>query len=285
MLAIVGLLLFINRNFANILEIGFTWVIALPIIIYTSEFGLKNGLILMLSTCLFGVVIGVNISTFFYLIIESVIGLYYGNGVYHKYSNRKLLIGAMLIDGIAMLIGMFTMGELLGFDFNQDIKDISMIFQYLNLGKMYTPEQISTIIKIIVFSSPILLGLMEGVIIHLITHLLFKKLNLTIAPLKSPLDFHIGKVFGYISLILLVLTFGCAFIKSKNSFTMVLTLANALLMLVIGYRGLIKLSAQYYQKRWLALCLMLLLFVPIIGQLDLIVLYIVGIKDVLGVSR
>lgn len=285
MLAIIGLLLFINRNFANILEIGFTWVIALPIIIYTSEFGLKNGLILMLSTCLFGVVIGVNISTFFYLIIESVIGLYYGNGVYRKYSNRKLLIGAMLIDGIAMLIGMVTMGKLLGFDFNQDIKDISMIFQYLNLGKMYTPKQISIIIRIIVFSSPILLGLMEGIIIHLITHLLFKKLNLVISPLKSPLDFHIGKVFGYISLVFLVLTFGCAFIKSKNTFTMFLTLTNALLMLVIGYRGLIKLSAQYYQKRWLALCLMLLLFVPVVGQLDLIVLYIVGIKDVLGVNK
>ena len=49
MLAIIGLFLFLNLQFAGILQTYFIIFIPLPILIYTIRYGFKNGLIVVLG--------------------------------------------------------------------------------------------------------------------------------------------------------------------------------------------------------------------------------------------
>ena len=52
MCAIVGLVLFINRQLGNMLEYFMYWVLTFPILVYTAKYGVRNALVPSVSLLL-----------------------------------------------------------------------------------------------------------------------------------------------------------------------------------------------------------------------------------------
>ena len=74
MCAIVGLLLFINRQLGNMLEYFMYWVLTFPILVYTAKYGVRNALVPSVSMLLLSFMIS-SPTTIFYLFSCIVVGL------------------------------------------------------------------------------------------------------------------------------------------------------------------------------------------------------------------
>ena len=80
MVALVGVILFFNRQSAGILESVFYWVLSFPILIYTCRYGLKWGCIVSVAMMVISFILSAP-TTMFYLFSSLVIGVVYGEGV------------------------------------------------------------------------------------------------------------------------------------------------------------------------------------------------------------
>ena len=90
MCAIVGLVLFINRQLGNMLEYFMYWVLTFPILVYTAKYGVRNALVPSVSMLLLSFMIS-SPTTIFYLFSCIVVGLVYGGGVRKGWKNGTLL--------------------------------------------------------------------------------------------------------------------------------------------------------------------------------------------------
>ena len=93
--ALEGVLLVINRQLAGVLDSYLIWVIPLPLIVYSSKYGLKDSLWVALSLVLLSFIIA-NPVTIFYVAGSALIGCVYGYGLGKGKSNAWLLITAIL---------------------------------------------------------------------------------------------------------------------------------------------------------------------------------------------
>ena len=103
MCAIVGLILFVNRQFGNMLEYFMYWVLTFPILVYTAKYGVRNALVPSVSMLLLSFMISAP-TTIFYLFSCIVVGLVYGGGVRKGWKNGTLLVFSGIFTFFSYLV-------------------------------------------------------------------------------------------------------------------------------------------------------------------------------------
>ncbi len=91
MVALVGLMLFVNLQLGGMPEALMYWILTFPILIYTAKYGIRNGLIAAFSTTLLSFMIS-SPTTIFYLFSCNVCGLFYGEGIRKKNGKTEYCI-------------------------------------------------------------------------------------------------------------------------------------------------------------------------------------------------
>jgi len=210
MLAIIGLFLFLNLQFAGILQTYFIIFIPLPILIYTIRYGFKNGLIVSFGAIFLSIMLG-NIITLFYIGGGLLVGLVYGYGVNSNKSNDWLLFVSTFINAISLLLETYVLAAFIGYDL---FKDTEALIESLNgIEGLVLPDNFLAQVLAITPIILLLTGFLQALITHLLSVTLLKRLNIVVRKMKPLQHIQLPKWLGVIALLGL---FSSTFLYQSN---------------------------------------------------------------------
>lgn len=201
MVAIVGLMLFINRQFGGLLEYAFYWVLSFPILIYAARYGFRASFIPGVSMLLLSLMLAAP-TTIFYLFSCIVIGIAYGGGVYNKWKNGKLLIVMAFFTLLSLLTTTVFMASIFGFDPKDDIEMVITLMKYLNIN---TGSNMGSMVMVIVLVSASLMTILQTICIHIISNSILDRLQIACHPMKGFMEIQLPRFLGIIIIIIWML--------------------------------------------------------------------------------
>ncbi len=198
MLAIIGLFLFLNLQFAGILQTYFIIFIPIPILIYTIRYGFRSGLVVSFGAMFLSIMLG-NIITLFYIGGGLLVGLAYGYGVNSNKSNDWLLIVATLINAISLFVETYVLAAFIGYDLYKDTE--ALIESLKGIDGLVLPDNFLAQVLAITPIILLLTGFLQALMTHLLSVTLLKRLNITVRKMKPLQHIQLPKWLGVIALL------------------------------------------------------------------------------------
>lgn len=252
MVAVVGMLLFLNRQFAGLLEYAMYWILSFPILLYTVKYGGKAALVPATAMMLLSTIIALP-STMFYLASALLCGLIYGHGVNQKWPNSTILIATGSFTFASYLITMVVFATVFGYDPNEDIRMAQTVAQVLRLENINL-AQIALIFSLIL---TILTAVLQTICVHLIAILILRRMKYPVPQLKSIVELHYPKWIGWTSICIWLLFYLKNVLKLEgNILVLIITLYSIFLLVVCSECILDILSVAIWKQQRLLGCLM-----------------------------
>lgn len=282
MCALVGLLLFFNRQLGNLLEYAIYWILSFPILIYTVRYGLKAALVPATAMLLLSFMISAP-TTIFYLASALCCGLGYGYGVYHHWKRSYLLIFIGVITLISYFITMVVFAAAFGYDLQEDIMVAKQLSAYLPLGNMQI-LQFAVILSIIV---SVVTAMLQTICIHLFACLLLRRIKYDAMEIKSVFDCMMPKWIAYISICIWLLFSFKNMLKLEGNLLVALISAYMIVCIILCAECVLDLISitALYQKRMLGIILSLLCIAGLLFMPTRILIVWCGIISILNEQR
>lgn len=122
MLAMMGVLLMINRQFASLFEL-MIFLLSIPIIIYSIKYGVKMGIVIGVSAMLIAIITS-SFTSLFYVGAAIMSGLVYSYMLLHKIKSGVLILFLSLINMLVAFISVIVLGAIFGYDIQAEIQFI-----------------------------------------------------------------------------------------------------------------------------------------------------------------
>ena len=126
MCGLIGVLLVINRQFANAFDAYMMWIVPLPVIVYTVRYGARNGFVLSFCATVISFMLSLP-QTVFYVLASCLLGVVYGHGVRKEKSNAWLLTSSILASTIIMIFTTIIFASIFGYYFHPFLQFIMAI--------------------------------------------------------------------------------------------------------------------------------------------------------------
>lgn len=185
MLAIIGMLLIVNRQFAGTFEL-IMFLLSVPVIIYTVKYGMKMGMTLSVSASLMSFMFATPTSIF-YLISAIVIGLIYAYGVLHTWKNRWLLCASVLGNIMVTIITVLMMGAIFGYNIEEEMAMFKAVMPDVNGLDM------THFITMIIFLSYLMMAILQAIITHILSIETLRRLKIKTIGMKNVFDLQFPK--------------------------------------------------------------------------------------------
>ena len=283
LLAIVGALMMIDRQFSFMFETIIIMFMPVIIIIYSAMYELREGLILSVCLLILTFVLGDPTYAFVNVPIAVIVGIGYSFGIKKNFDRTKLMIIAMILFVIGEIVVAFIVSPILGFSIPNQIAELNEIYSEvlaqtgygLNVFDQMGVNSTNLILVILVLST-ILMGVMEGLIIHIISSFLLNRFKIKIIEKSSIISMNLNPIVAYICFI----AFGSMlFLQRFDNETIkliiiTLSMIGSIVLLYFGYLYLITYLRLRTGRRSFGLLLILgiILTVP----LSIFILVIVG---------
>ena len=279
MVAIVGMLLFINRQLAGMLEMVMYWVLTFPILMYTARYGVKSACVPAISMVLLSFMIAAP-TTIFYLFSCDVVGIVYGAGIRKKWKNGTLLLWTGIFTFVSYLITTVLFAAMFGYDPAEDVEMVKMLldFMHIDIG-----IPLAKIVTYVVIGSAILMTVLQTMCIHMIANVVLKRMHIETRAMKSIFEIKVPKSVGYTIIMIWVLFLVRNVLKLNQEASTVLLgayLVCKVYAIACGAMCLMGLLVLL-QKRALVFLLMIAVFVPYVQD----VIAVIGIADILFLLR
>lgn len=242
MVAILGIMIFLNRQTAGMVELMFCWAIPVPLVFYTAKYGFKDGILPYFAMLILTIMLG-GLQSVYYFMVYGIVGLVYGSGVKAKWSSKKLLFISISIALASAIITSVLFASFFGYDIVNDTQEIMKIFSdSLNNAGIPIPLNIAQLSLIIYGLSIIMVGFMEGLLIHMLSTILLRRFGFEVTKSKTLLEYNIPKWVGYLALLFVVA--GEYFITKPLDVTylavvVILYIVSEIFLVVYGYIGVI----------------------------------------------
>lgn len=207
MVAIVGVLLLINRQFAGFFEEILLFVFPLPMVFYGAKYGLKDSFLVLASIVLLTVVIGTP-QTLFYVASESILGMLYGAGIYEKKDSRKLVLMAMAVGVFVNIFSTVIYAKFFGYDLGEEVALYqASLTQVMNQTGMSLPSTVNLpqMLMTMLIVSVILTGIIQGYVTHVLSRLMLKRMRFPVPPATPVMHYFPPVWSGYVAILGLIL--------------------------------------------------------------------------------
>ena len=193
--ALIGAFLFIDRQFVGTIELLFFWILPLPILIYSSKYGIKKALLVV--SALF--IVSLMVSTPDKIILtlgNCLLGLIYGGGVYHKI-NRKLTLALTTLGFVLFLYcTMFLFASFFGYDIIVERQMLSELLQQIGLFNNFSLSRVQSLVIVITIIIPLIIALLQTIVTHLLAVILLKKFKIDDYEIPNILELRLSRVKG-----------------------------------------------------------------------------------------
>ncbi|MBR2761864.1 MAG: DUF2232 domain-containing protein [Solobacterium sp.] len=203
MCAIVGAVLLINRQLGGLFQDMFLFLFPIPMVFYSAKYGMKDSWVVFAAMCLLGFFLG-GIPTLFYVASESLIGMVYGGGIYAHRDSHKIVLFTMIMGALVNVISTVIFASVFGYDLAAETKEMSEMMNtvFAQTGATIPPTvDLNQFIRTIIVVSAILTGVLQGLVTHLLSRLLLKRLRFPIDPPTPLADYYPPKWTGYLGFV------------------------------------------------------------------------------------
>lgn len=291
--ALVGVLVYINRLTANMIDIYFFWIIPVIIVVYRCKFDLRDTLLTCFAMLLLTLVLAGPISTStFYVAASVVAGVTYGEGLM-KGKSAMFLIGSVIaVSLVVMLLSTFVFAGFFGYNLTDDIAFMHQaVNSYAEMVKDVNPQAGEYLLKAftdnalmtIIILSSILSSILEGILVHLLTYIVLKKLKMaTLPPVKPVSEIYCPKWLKFVIFVILF-TGLAAKVSGINTYDQIIQPLEMIAYIICFFFGYIFIAtmlalrnAQTKKRRMglsLLICLFCLFFSPIVIAMGLFDIY------------
>ena len=292
LLAILGALVLIDRITAYWFTEFVVLVAPIIVIMYSGMYTVKDGGLLSVGIAILCFIIG-NFNTVYliYIPVGIITGLVYSFGLSKGLSKTKLLLLAIITYTLGEVVSSFIVYPVLGFPIAQQLTQINEMFDELKVvsGLDYaeTFETIglnfSSLISIIFVISILIVGAMEGVIIHLLSVFLLKRFKIKDIGRTNLLDIKPNPTLAYICFISLFSIFFEKYINNEalRYILIVVAMLGSIVLLFYGYIFLVIYGQLVLHKNIAPIVVLLAFIIPIL----LFALIVVGFLYAAGPFR
>lgn len=275
MLAILGALILIDRMTAY----WFTEIVVLiaPIIIimYSCMQTFKDGLLLSVGVIIISFLLGnFQMTYLIYVPVGVITGLVYSYGIIKGFDKTTLVFIAIITYAAGEVVASYVIYPLFGFPVAQMIEELKLAMNEvssisgINYSDLFSlaGANFDKIIVFIYLVSVILLGAMEGVLIHILSIFLLKRFKIKDLGRLNLWEIKPNKVLSYISFISM---FGIFFVnKISNDYLhyalMLIMIIGFIILVYYGYLFLCLYGAIVLRKNIAAFFILISLFIPVL---------------------
>lgn len=266
MIAIIGVVLLLNRQFTNFFEV-LLYFISIPIIVYSVRYSFQMAIIVSVSTFLVGFIFS-SLTTWVYIGFALGGGLLYAYGLEKKWKNGYLLTGQIGLNFLSTFITVIVFASLFGYSIEEEVAMMQSILPI--------HEGLQQYLVMCVLLSYIGIALLQAIVIHVSSQMVLKRLGLPHRTLKAMHEIHMPKVCAYVCVASGVL-YGIGMYATwsatlQQSILFLLSTSSMLCMV----NGVFALLSRIQQKNGITICaIFIACFIPIIKE----GLVIIGIYD------
>ena len=278
LLAIVGAVMVLNQLFGYLLDELLFLMYAVCIIIYATKYTLKDGFILAFGIVIITLLLG-SVYSYIYMPLGIIAGLAYVYGIKHDLDRGRLLIMEMIIFIIGELLITLLVLPLFGVNFYEEVVImLDAVKETLNSAGVLglIEDTLDNMILVIAIFSIMFMGLMEGILIHLLATYLLKRFKIKEVKIMHLYALRIPPLLAYLAMACCFLFFTVNYFKTQPFLlytAITLALLGAMVLVAMGYIFFM-VYGSIVLGRNIGLYIFLLAF--ILFPYSLIVLMIVG---------
>ena len=283
LLAIVGALMLLDRQFSYLFDVYIVMMIPVVIIIYAAMYELKDGGILCVCLGILTFIIGSSsLNYVFYVPLGIIVGLGYSYFLKKNANKQRLMLASVVLYTAGEVLITFVLMPILGFDIVGQISSIKEAFLEIGsgTGMDFSLINLDALLPAVYVFTIILTGVMEGFLTHVVTLLLLRKFKIKSVDAAAimPLEPGTGMTYGCIALVFLMYIYNNFLSDMVNNELVkyIVLCAGMMAFMVLVYFGYIYLAVylklRFGKNMTLFLMLGLILFFP----LSLFILMIVG---------
>lgn len=246
LLAILGALILIDRMTAYWFTEFVVLIAPIIIIIYIAMQSFKDGILLSVGVIIISFLLGNFQTTYLiYIPVGVITGLLYGFGVKKGLDKTTLLFIACVTYVVGEVISSYVIYPILGFPVAQMIEEFKLAFEQSGsiTGFDYSSIlasaglQMDKLLVIIYLISTILMGAMEGILIHILSIFLLKRFKIVDLGRVNLWELKPNKVLAYISFLSLFTFFFKDKITNETLYYALITISilGFVVLLYYGY--------------------------------------------------
>lgn len=278
MAAMIAVFLLINRQLGGMLNVYMTWIIPIPLIIYSSRYGFRDALILTAA------VVGVSFicsepSSILYVVASCLLGTVYGWELSRGKSAGRLLatavIGSFLVDAGSVLLSM----KIYGVDLMAELDELTEQIRAFLASYNYSLPQNWNMPALFLFVF-VLRGVLEGVVLHLLTALILRRLKLPFPQFRALDKVHMPRwIAGYTVILYFAVLYAQVQFGTDSVQTEYVFLGLAAGMFVGAYYGYIAAVVWMRRSGWGKMAWLIVLLLFLMPRFMFPALAVLGILD------
>ena len=273
--AIVGMIMIINRMGLGFFEQYLSWLMPLPLLVYSSKYGLKASLLPYVAIIFVSIMFALPSSSIF-VAMTGITGIVYGSGVYRNKNNFWLLRNTIILTTITYVLTMVVFAQFFGYDV---LTEVNAIITFIEGFK--GPVWLSTdVIRIAIAVMILMTAVMESLIVHILAHFLLPRINIKVDQLKNLTDIRLSKTYGYVFIGLIIAQITAYQLDFPLIIKETLITLGYIAELVFCIFGLIVIIIYSRVSRKIYILLIVVALLLVIPQVVFIVLMIIGIIDI-----
>jgi len=277
-IAIEAVFLLLDKYLGGLISAYVFWALPLFNVVYAARHGYRAGAVVWVSVTLLSFIITGDLYGVVLVAITNLTGMVYGGGVKEGRSNAWLFGSALLTTIVNYALTSVIIPIMYGIDIFEETRmiadAIAQSIPQMDVSRMYD------MVKEFTIASIMLAAVLEAVIVHILAHVLLKRLKVPVAPLKDMQMIRIPKWLGWAMLAVIVLAVANTRFKWAPALDTYLTLLSIICQfafIAFGYMEVLML-ARISGRKQLSLAAVILVFLMptllmVFGILDVVTDY------------
>lgn len=273
MLAIVGALILIDRMTAYWFTEFVVLIMPIVIIMYATMHSFKDGAMLSVGLLIISFLLGnFQFTYLIYVPVGILTGLSYAFGIRRGMDKRRLLMIAIITYVFGELVATFVIYPLLGFPIAQMLEEYRAALTQAGsfAGVDYTQIfsmaglDLAKVIGVIYVVSTVILGAMEGVLIHLLAVFILKRFKIKDLGTTNIFDLKPSPPLAYAALMMASVSFFTGNIKNETLYyiALIIMIMGVLILMYYGYLFVVLYGVIVLRRNIGALFVLMCFFIP-----------------------
>lgn len=189
MTALLGVLLFVNRQLAGAFDTFLFWIIPVLVIVYCGKFTTRRGLVLGAAMLAVTFIISTP-ATVFYVAGSLIAGLVYSLGMDKGWSSAGLAAAVFAVSLAMAVVTTFIAPAFFGYDLTEELAYYKQFIQQAGQAMNLSSSVIAALftdhlILALYVLACVLTSVMEGILVHLLAFIVLRKLKMKTPPMTS----------------------------------------------------------------------------------------------------
>jgi len=269
MIAIVGALILLDRLVGNWFDTIVVLMAPIVIIMYSAIYSFKDSILVAIGVLVVTFIFGnTDYVYLIYMPVGVLTGIAYAYALSKNVDRRTLMFISIIVYTIGEFAATFIIYPLLGLPIVQQLAEMKELMNQMNYAETFEMVGLSAdkVLIVMLLVSTVLLGIMEGILIHILTIFLFKRFRIKDIGVINIWDLKPNPPLAYVCFISMFSFFLNKYISNETLYYIMFGIGifGAMILIYFGYIFLLLYCRIVLKKNYAPFVVLLAFFIPVI---------------------